>query len=127
MQIAGRAARNVAGKVIFYAVHVTKSMQKVIDETNRRREIQRQYNEEHGITPTTVYKSVEDVMHSTRIADEKTVRWEKKTKIHLPGEDIAREDILEFLEKEMRAAAIDLQFERAAEIRDEIESLKSGR
>jgi excinuclease ABC subunit B len=102
-------------------------MQRVIDETNRRREIQRQYNEEHGITPSTVYKSVEDVMYSTRVADEKAVKWEKKTKIHLSGEDMAREEILEFLEKEMRIAAANLRFERAAEIRDEIESLRNGK
>lgn len=124
MQIAGRAARNIEGKVLFYADRVTNSMEKVIDETNRRRKIQQEYNLEHGITPTTVYKSVEDVLGATRVADAKTVKWEKKTKIELPRENMAKEEIIEFLEKAMRAASAELEFEQAAELRDEIERIR---
>jgi len=124
MQIAGRAARNVDGKVILYADHITESMRRVIDETNRRRKIQHQYNVEHGITPQTVYKSVDDVLGATRVADAKLTRWEKKSSVKLPRENMAREEILEFLEREMKNAAANLEFERAAELRDEIRRLK---
>ena len=126
MQIAGRAARNIDGKVIFYADNVTKSMHKVIEETTRRRKIQQQYNIDHGITPATIYKSVEDVLGATRVADEKTVKWEKKENFELPFENMAKEDIIEFLQKEMRSAAANLEFERAGVIRDEIERMKEG-
>ncbi|MDZ7386907.1 MAG: excinuclease ABC subunit UvrB, partial [candidate division KSB1 bacterium] len=78
IQVAGRAARNVAGKVIFYADQITSSMQRAIEETNRRRIIQQKYNEEHGITPTTIYKSVEDVLGATRVADAKASRWARE-------------------------------------------------
>ncbi len=124
MQIAGRAARNIEGKVIFYADTVTKSMNLVIEETARRRKIQHQYNIDHGITPATIYKSVEDVLGATRIADEKNVKWQKKEDFELPFENMAKEDIIEFLQKEMRSAAANLEFERAGVVRDEIERLK---
>ncbi len=124
MQIAGRAARNVAGKVILYADQITDSMRRVIEETNRRRKIQHQYNLEHGITPTTIYKSIDDVMGATRVADAKMTRWEKKASVKLPRDNMAKEEILEFLEREMRNAAANLEFERAAELRDEIQRLK---
>ena len=124
MQIAGRAARNVDGKVILYADHITDSMRRVIDETNRRRKIQHQYNVEHGITPQTVYKSVDDVLGTTRVADAKLAKWEKKSRVKLPRENMAREEILEFLEREMKNAAANLEFERAAELRDEIQRLR---
>ncbi len=129
MQIAGRAARNVGGKVIFYADQITKSMQKTIDETNRRRKIQQQYNEEHGITPTTIYKSIEDVMRATVVADEKVEKWGSRRK---KARDVhekklsqwEREELIQQYEQEMLAAAKNLEFERAAELRDEIEWLK---
>ncbi len=123
MQTAGRAARNVDGKVIFYADRMTDSMQKVIDETNRRRTVQHQYNVEHGITPATIYKSVEDVLGTTRVADAKTVKWETPPSIRLPRDNMALEETLEFLEKEMYTAAAMMEFERAAELRDEIQRL----
>ena len=126
MQIAGRAARNIDGKVIFYADRVTKSMQKVIDETNHRRKIQFKYNVDHDITPKTIYKSIEDVLETTRVADEKTVKWENKVDFQLPFENMANEEIIEFLQKEMRSAAASLEFERAANIRDEIDRLKEA-
>lgn len=127
MQIAGRAARNVEGKVILYADHITDSMRRVINETNRRRKIQKKYNEEHGITPQTVYKSIEDVLGATRVADSKTARWEKKSSVELPSERMAREEVIEFLERQMQEAAANLEFERAAELRDEIRRLKEGK
>lgn len=125
LQTAGRAARNVNGKVIFYADVITNSMKKVIDETNRRRAIQHQNNVDNNLTPTTIYKSIDDVMETTRVADAKTVKWKKASSIRLPRENMAIEETLEFLEKEMHTAAVKLEFELAAEIRDEIEKHKS--
>ncbi len=129
MQIAGRAARNVAGKVIFYADTVTESMRRTIEETNRRRTIQAKYNEEHGITPKSIYKSYEEVMRSTRVADVKAAKWgkgrhkrvdERSWKKLTPME---KEELLDRLEQEMLEAARKLEFERAAELRDEIDRL----
>jgi len=130
MQIAGRAARNVSGKVIFYADHITQSMQKTIDETNRRRKVQQKYNEEHGITPMTIYKSVEDVLRTTRVADEKVEKWgtkkKRRDKRELRLSRLEREELIEQYEREMLAAAKNLEFERAAELRDEIEWLRNS-
>jgi len=137
MQTAGRAARNVDGKVIMYADTITGSMRKMIDETNRRREVQRKYNEEHGIKPQTIYKSVENILSSTRVADAKTEKYgvEKRSDDTLKLSDaewskmtpFAREEMLDRLEKEMLDASRKLDFERAAELRDDIERLKSGK
>jgi len=131
MQMAGRAARNVHGQVIFYADTITGSMKRVIDETNRRRALQARYNAEHGITPTTIYKSVEQILGATRVADARAESWGDKG----PGRKdrhaqwgmlspMEREEILERLEQEMMTAAKRLQFERAAELRDEIARLR---
>ena len=127
MQIAGRAARNIAGKVILYADTITGSMKRVIDETNRRRELQRKYNEEHGITPKTIYKSVEEVLGATRVADSRSTKWEKRRTRELPLTRMERESLIEELEREMEEAAKRLEFEYAAELRDEIERLKKGK
>ena len=129
MQTAGRAARNVYGKVIFYADNITQSMKKTIDETNRRRKIQREYNEKHGITPTTIYKSVEDVLRSTRVADEKVEGYQSSRKgarrsLAESLSDSEQNDLIRQLEEEMLAASKKLDFERAAELRDEIDFLK---
>ncbi len=131
IQTAGRAARNVSGKVIFYADVVTQSMQKAIDETNRRRKIQAAYNKEHGITPKTIYKSVEDVMSSTRVADARPAPYGKKkdeeSEILSAWEKMSREEKMELLvqfEQQMLEAASNLEFERAAEIRDRIDFIK---
>jgi len=124
MQTAGRAARNVRGSVLLYADEMTKSMQKVIDETNRRRKIQAEYNKKHNITPETIYKTVDEVLISTSVADAKTypvVREKRKFKYVSAME---REELIEQLEREMDEAAKNLAFEQAAEIRDEIEKLK---
>jgi len=130
MQVSGRAARNVNGRVIFYADRITRSMQKTIDETNRRRTIQQKYNEEHGITPKTIYKSVEDVMSSTRVADEKVDKWgtkrKKRRRYDQPMSAMEQAELVETLEQEMKDAAKNLEFERAAELRDEIEWVKDN-
>ncbi|MBN1351036.1 excinuclease ABC subunit UvrB [candidate division KSB1 bacterium] len=131
IQTAGRAARNIAGRVIFYADKMTDSMQQAIDETNRRRKIQQQYNEEHGIEPKSIYKSVEDVLGTTRVADAKAEKTTQSRKGRLYdtkwGEmsPMEREAILEQLESEMFEAAKEMDFERAGDLRDEIKRLKS--
>ncbi len=132
MQTAGRAARNIGGKVIFYADNITKSIQKTIDETNRRRKVQQKYNDEHGITPRTIYKSVEDVLRATRVADEKVDKWRTRRKKRRDLQEIRlskleREELIEHYEREMIAAAKNLEFERAADLRDEIEWLKNNK
>lgn len=125
MQIAGRAARNVNGKVIFYADHVTQAMRKTLEETERRRKKQVQYNEQMGITPRTVYKSVEEIMQTTAVAD---VRGRYKTKTEEKelgyADEFSGQELIERLEKEMKNAAAKLEFEKAARLRDEILKLK---
>ncbi|MCZ6819695.1 MAG: excinuclease ABC subunit UvrB [Calditrichaeota bacterium] len=129
MQIAGRAARNVAGKVIFYADTITNSMSKAIDETNRRRVIQADYNKKHGIEPRSIYKTYDEVMQSTRVADIKAQKWGKTKEVLVDGTSwkklspLEKEDLLDRLEKEMLAAARKLKFEKAAALRDEIDRL----
>lgn len=131
MQTAGRTARNVNGKVIMYADKITDSMRKTIDETNRRRELQTEYNEKHGITPKTIFKSREDIMSSTSVAD---VRKKKDDEKSAPFAKVAepivkymtkdqKQDLIAQMTEEMQAAAKDLEFERAANLRDEIEKL----
>lgn len=132
MQTAGRTARNADGKVIMYADIITRSMGKTIMETNRRRKIQMAYNEEHGITPMTVYKSVEEIMNSTSIADVRKKDVEKQstafTKVAEPivkfMNNDQKQELIDQLNEEMIAAAKDLEFERAAALRDEIDKLK---
>lgn len=122
IQTVGRAARNVDGKVIMYADTVTDSMQRAISETNRRRKIQMDYNIQHGITPTTVQKGVRDVIETMKAAEEDT-EYSFKQKIDGLDEKAA-EAMAVRLEKEMKEAARDLQFERAAELRDRLLELK---
>ncbi len=132
MQIAGRTARNSGGLVIMYADRMTNSMQRVIDETTRRRVLQVAYNEEHGINPETIRKSLEEIMHSTTIADVKTERDKRlEKKVKLVAEPVLRfmtkeqrAELIEQLRHEMREAAKDLEFERAAQLRDEITRLE---
>jgi excinuclease ABC subunit B len=123
IQTIGRAARNVNGQVILYADNITRSMQRAIDETNRRRRVQMEYNETHGITPQTIVKAVREVVRAEKVAEN---RAEYTVRPSLP-ENATPEDIrgvIAELEKEMKAAAKALEFERAAEIRDEIYRLK---
>ncbi len=125
IQTAGRAARNKAGEVIFYADTITKSISKAVAETERRRKVQSAYNKKHGIEPKTILKSREDILKTTSFADAKSVQKEKSAAIEIDA--VARleiEDRLRTLEKMMKKSAKDLQFEKAAEIRDEISRLR---
>ncbi|RQV94877.1 excinuclease ABC subunit B, partial [bacterium] len=123
MQIAGRAARNVGGRVILYGDKVTDSMQMLIDETERRRRIQIAYNEEHGITPQTIIKSIEEVLFSTTVADAKLKEISKEPQVdYMTIMDL--EDLIGRLEKEMKGQAKKQEYEKAAELRDEIQKLK---
>ncbi len=129
IQTAGRAARNTNGKVIFYAEKMSSAMQQAISETDRRRTKQRQYNLDNKITPKTIEKNTDDIMISTSVADgyqkpgkedEKSSR--DKFKEYLELDSI--ESILELLEREMNEASENLNFEKAAELRDRIFELK---
>lgn len=131
MQTAGRTARNADGIVIMYADKITNSMQKTIDETNRRRKIQQEYNEKNGISPKTIYKSRDEILKSTSIADmRKKDEYEQAsfTKVAEPViKYMSKEekfDLIEEMMEEMKQAAKDLEFEKAAYLRDEIEKLK---
>ena len=149
IQTMGRAARNIAGRVILYADEVTMSMRKAIDETNRRRTIQTQYNEDHGITPRTIVKPIRDMIDLEAVAEEQAAYEPKEGTVLTAGEliglaeqqrasvpwDIARllmlspgelERTIEVLEREMRKAAGELQFEKAAVLRDQIQELRKG-
>ncbi|MDJ1090304.1 excinuclease ABC subunit UvrB [Macrococcus caseolyticus] len=120
IQTIGRAARNEQGRVIMYADKITESMQFAIDETSRRRSIQEAYNEEHGITPTTINKKIRDVISATLETDEEQKPVQKKK---LTKKERAR--TIEQLEHEMKEAAKALDFERATELRDALFELKA--
>ncbi|MBH9965938.1 excinuclease ABC subunit UvrB [Rossellomorea oryzaecorticis] len=124
IQTIGRAARNSNGKVIMYADKMTDSMQKAIDETKRRREIQIEYNEKHGITPTTIQKEIRDVIRATHAAEEAGVYEGKETKVSNMSKP-ERQKLIASLEVEMKEAAKALDFERAAQLRDTILELKA--
>jgi excinuclease ABC subunit B len=132
IQTAGRAARHIEGKVILYADEVSDAMRQAIEETNRRREIQRKYNLEHNITPQSIQKTVENIMFSTELADHKKAekglakgegeydKLDFRQYINIKN----RDDAIELLTKEMRRLAKQMRFEEAAEIRDRILELK---
>ena len=128
IQMIGRAARNVDGKVVMYADVMTDSMRRAISETNRRRGVQEQYNAEHGITPTTVRKAVNDILADLRGQQPgtSTRRGRRKSAsddfANLAPQDLGR--LIMALEEEMAEASADLRFEEAAELRDEINELK---
>lgn len=119
IQTIGRAARNSDGKVIMYADKITRSMNSAIEETKRRREIQTLYNEEHNITPTTIKKGIRDNIEATIVADEEAIYGVKET----DNIEEIKENIIK-LQEEMMEAAQNLQFERAAELRDKIKQLE---
>jgi len=137
VQTIGRAARNDRGKVIMYADKITDSMAKTIEETNRRRQRQEEYNREHGIVPTTVRKSREEIFRQTAVADAK--QGEDPGSLTVPREEsipLAADPVLAYAgvedlkkalqrtEKEMMRAAKEMEYMEAARLRDEVEALK---
>ena len=133
IQMIGRAARNVAGEVVMYADKMTDSMQRAISETMRRRGLQQRYNEEHGINPQSVRKEITDILSMIRPAEERAPVPEKLSELSdrrratddlsdLPEDELER--LIRNLEQEMRDAAVDLRFEYAARLRDEVKDLK---
>ncbi|MED4602271.1 excinuclease ABC subunit UvrB [Paenibacillus validus] len=123
IQTIGRAARNANGRVIMYGDKMTDSMNKAITETNRRRAIQMAYNEKHGITPQTIQKKVRDVIEATKVAEQKADYLADVKGAKMSKKD--RMSLIERLEQEMKEAAKNLQFERAAELRDAILEMKA--
>ncbi len=124
IQTIGRAARNAQGRVILYADVITESMKKAVTETARRRSIQQAYNEKHGIVPKTIQKKIHEVIQATKTVEEK-----QKFGFDKDPESMSEKEIqsnIKKLEKEMKRAAAELQFERAAELRDKILELKKA-
>lgn len=122
IQTIGRAARNADGQVIMYADNMTHSMQSAISETNRRRQIQEAYNEEHGIVPQTIKKDIRDLIVATKTAAKNEEFFKEKDPESMSKDEL--EKTIAKVEKEMKKAARDLQFERAAELRDTLIKLK---
>jgi excinuclease ABC subunit B len=124
IQTCGRAARNVFGTVILYANRVTRSMQRALDETNRRRSLQMAYNKENGITPETIQKEITSILSSVYEADYVTV-----PEVSEPAADYKSldelEKIIRELQDKMKKAAQELAFERAAKLRDQIRDLQA--
>ncbi len=128
MQTSGRAARNVAGRVIFYADKLTKSMDRVITETNRRRIVQEAYNTEHGIEPKTIRKTVDEILAQTKAAHER-----KGDDVDIPGKqdgveltDDEKHALIDRIEEQMFRAADSLEFEKAAVLRDQVDRLRGS-
>ena len=121
IQTIGRAARNVDGHVIMYADQMTDSMKTAIDETNRRRAIQQKYNEEHNITPQTIQKAVRDLISISKVIDKEELKFEKDPE-SMNRQEL--EKLIKDVEKKMKKAAADLNFEAAAELRDQMADLK---
>jgi excinuclease ABC subunit B len=118
IQIMGRAARHVSGLAIMYGDTITASMQRAIDETNRRRNLQLAYNAEHGIQPESIRKAIRDLL-VTEVAEE--------APLYLSGDELPREhlnEVLEELQRDMKLAARELRFEEAAKLRDRLQSLQ---
>lgn len=126
IQTIGRAARNVRGRAILYADRMTDSMRRCLEETERRREIQLEHNREHGITPETIQKSIQEIEFSTRVADARAAplpRVAESTRSY--QDEVNVEELVKALETEMDEAAADLDFERAALLRDELFDLRA--
>jgi excinuclease ABC subunit B len=140
IQTAGRAARNARGRILMYADRMTGSMLRMIEETNRRRTIQLAYNEEHGIVPRTVLKSREEILRGTVIAEQKyeeggptSYRYDEGESFKMAADPVVkyltpeqRQDLMAQLQAEMLEAAENLEFERAAELRDNLEQLRKA-
>jgi excinuclease ABC subunit B len=127
IQTAGRAARNVNGRVVLYADVITDSMRRALEETGRRRKKQLEYNRDHGITPRTVEKSIEEIMLATSVADAIGTSNDDDVKalIAAAGQEGGPEALLQRLESEMLDAARKLEFERAASLRDRLEEVQA--
>ena len=121
IQTIGRAARNAEGHVIMYADNMTESMQKAIDETARRRKIQEEYNKEHGITPQTIKKAVRELIAVTKAIAKEEVKFEKDPEAMDKDE---LEKLIGQVQKKMKRAATELDFETAATLRDQMIELK---
>ncbi|WP_102399073.1 excinuclease ABC subunit UvrB [Haloimpatiens massiliensis] len=125
IQTIGRAARNSESKVIMYADNITGAMERAINETNRRREIQKEYNRVHGIIPRTVMKDIREVIEATQVAESAAEKYEALPEdVELTKEEVAK--LIKKYEKEMKQAAKNLEFERAADFRDKITKLKGS-
>jgi len=128
VQTIGRAARHINGRAVLYADRITGSMQRALEEMDRRRAIQRVYNLEHGITPVSIVKSMEEVRLSTHVADARTERPDPKAaqeRIDL-RDPAKRAAAITSLERQMREAAANLEFELAAMLRDQLNELKAA-
>lgn len=132
MQVAGRAARNVNGKVILFGDHITEAMQYLIDETTNRREVQKKYNKENDISPKTILKSIDQISLSTSVADEREDEMIKAIdsndlNINFENMDkVEMQDMIRTLDRKMKKAAENMKFEVAAIYRDKIQELKQG-
>ncbi len=124
IQTVGRAARNLSGRAILYADHVTGSMERALSEMNRRREAQLAYNVEHGVTPRSIVKSVGDIRFVTRVADARVTK-PGAAAVRRPADAAERETLIRMLEQQMQAAAEELDFELAAVLRDQLLELKA--
>jgi excinuclease ABC subunit B len=122
IQTIGRAARHVNGRVLMYADKMTDSMRKAIDETNRRRKVQVAYNEEHHIVPAGIVKAVRDLTSRLRAVAEERADYHVSTPAQLPKDELAR--LIKDLEKQMKEAAVQLEFEKAALLRDQVFELR---
>ena len=126
IQTVGRAARNVNGRAVLYADRVTGSMERALAEMDRRRELQRSHNVEHGIEPRSIRKSVEQVHFATRVADARSAGAKVVEESIDKGAPLDRESLIEVLEQQMREAAAELDFEVAARLRDQIFELRAA-
>ena len=129
VQTIGRAARNINGRAILYADRITGSMERALEEMDRRREIQRRFNAEHGITPRSIVKSMDEVRLSTHVADARTEKPEPRTAIQerVDLRDPAkRAAAIQAMERQMRQAAANLEFELAAMLRDQVNELRAA-
>ncbi len=122
IQTIGRAARNVHGRVIMYADGISEAMGRALSETDRRRKIQREYNEANGITPTTIEKAIRSIIEATKVAEESDEYYQGRSPLELTKKELV--EYVKKMEKEMKDAAANLQFERAAELRDRIFEFK---
>ena len=128
IQTVGRAARNLNGKAILYADRITGSMQRALNEMDRRRALQRAYNREHGIVPSSIVKSLEETRLTTRVADARTEKPQSKKEAPTPDlhDPVQREVYIRALEAQMREAAANLEFELAALLRDQVTDLRAA-